>query len=263
MPTAVIWNDEYPGSHLAALLTWAAFLIFCGGGYLTGTYLPVVEPLQCIVLQWNPFLQCSDFLEQLHEAVEEHSRRLHDSSKESADSMSTFGVAETVIKRGGGESEDEDDEDDHDHGRHGDGDCDAEGSPLDCAGADTSSSSSTSSSTSSVSSTPRAGQMAGGSEGLRFTREQVAAKVALVLKNNACLRLAHRHPKRYLQLVGHLMVMFEMVAVLLPSIAMGISWMTALCPDTPASALLDLLRAAVLCFFTGKGCDLNSHCILR
>jgi hypothetical protein len=111
-----------------------------------------------------------------------------------------------------------------------------------------------------------AGQVANENDGngdSSVRNDKASKKIALILKNNAFLRFASRYPQEYLHLVGHLMVMFEMVAVLLPSIAIGISWITALCPDNPVNAFLDLIQAVVQCFFTGSGCDLHSHCILR
>lgn len=91
----------------------------------------------------------------------------------------------------------------------------------------------------------------------------ISSKTADVISGNLFLRFARNHPVEYLQFVGHLMVMFEMVAVLLPSIAIGINWITALCQDNPVNSFLDLLQDVFTCFFFGSECDLQSHCILR
>ena len=50
-----------------------------------------------------------------------------------------------------------------------------------------------------------------------------------VLSKSVCLRFARRHPELYLKLLGHLLVMSELVALLTPAVAMGIQWVTALC----------------------------------
>lgn len=244
----MLWHEQYQGSQLAATLTWVAFLVFCLGGYLTGTYLPVIGPLQCIILQWNPFFLSATFLEELHEAVVEFANGQSDC--------------------GGSDSG-----------------CDDGDENVDCVdencrdGLSSHISESPNGSVSHSGSSLRKRSTRRGqvllppvdslppkkSEGskVHFSREEVEEKVSRLVNSNPFLRFARHRPEDYLQLVGHLMVMFEMVAVLLPSIAIGISWMTALCPDTPANALVGLMRDVMSCALTGKDCDFHAHCILR
>lgn len=227
------------------MLTWVAFLVFCLAGYLTGTYLPVLESLQCIVLIWNPFFMSSTFLEELHSEVVKYSIQLQKDSQQT-----TSGSYNA--------SDDEDSELDFtlelmtkEQMRE---QCRALGLPI--------SGSKLKLLTRLRNRKTKTSSSCATESDLIFSKEQVAKKISLVLKNNACLRFAKNHPQDYLHLVGHLLVMFEMVAVLLPSIAIGIAWITALCPDNPVNSFLDLIQAVVQCFFTGSGCDFHSHCIL-
>lgn len=90
-----------------------------------------------------------------------------------------------------------------------------------------------------------------------------------VFKGSVFLWHARRHPRAYLRSVGHLLVISELVAMITPAIAIGIQWITALCPDTPpVLAMMDLLRSAWTC---GQLADpqrcfaetLRPHCILK
>ena len=136
-----MFDEPYPGSGLAAMLTWVAFLVFCGGGYLTGTYLPVVGPLRCIILQWNPFFLSHTFLEELHEAVVDYSNNtniIHHSNSGELQKIQ-------MIQRDSLMASEVDDDSDHDIDCAGDGDDSGEtclnsmsscglGSPIDDRG---------------------------------------------------------------------------------------------------------------------------------
>lgn len=77
---------------------------------------------------------------------------------------------------------------------------------------------------------------------------EAAAEDQRVLQQHALLWYARRHPHEYLRAVGRLLVLSELVAMLTPAIAIGIQWITALCPDTPpVLAMIDLLRSAWTC----------------
>ena len=89
--------------------------------------------------------------------------------------------------------------------------------------------------------------------------------------DNCFIRFARRHPVTYLRIVGHLLVMSELIAMLTPAIAMGIQWVTALCDDKPpVLAIIDLLWSSFACINLNKldmqNCLQNmtlSHCILK
>jgi hypothetical protein len=296
IPTALLWHEHYPGSQLAALMTWVAFAVFCVGGYLTGTYLPVIAPLQCIVLQWNPFFLSRTFLEELHQAVEDFSHGGEGGGVEEGSEVD----ARDSGSRGGSEGKCLDDatreslpplrkEQARDRcralGLSGAGTKQQLLARLSCANAANAAACTPAGSPATLTpnkasslrqrkknkqkhtnthpAAPSSPSSPNKNKPIRLSKQEVAEKVAGILRDNACLRFAHHCPRDYLHLVGHLMVMFEMAAVLLPSIAIGISWITALCPDTPVNAFVDLIGAVITCCFTGSDCDFHSHCILR
>lgn len=53
--SAVIIHEMEEETIANGVISWLSFFVFCFAGYLTGTYFPVIRPLQCIVLVWNPF----------------------------------------------------------------------------------------------------------------------------------------------------------------------------------------------------------------
>ena len=99
-------------------------------------------------------------------------------------------------------------------------------------------------------------------------KEMLAADKAL--EGNMLLQYARREPLQYLRLVSQVMVLTETVAILTPSVAMGLQWMTALCHhDPPLIAIIDLISMIFHCL-TSAGTDCTtahsayfSSCILR
>ena len=77
---------------------------------------------------------------------------------------------------------------------------------------------------------------------------------------NIFLRLARAYPPVYLQVVGHSLVMTEMIAVLTPSVAIGLQWMFALCPGTVSQSLYGLLHLLYDCVLHQQ-CHADTHCI--
>jgi len=61
------------------------------------------------------------------------------------------------------------------------------------------------------------------------------------------LRFARNKPQTYLKVIGHLLVMSELVALLTPIVAMGIQWATALCDGPPLLAIIDLAMLGLRC----------------
>lgn len=80
------------------------------------------------------------------------------------------------------------------------------------------------------------------------------------------LRYARSHPQEYLRIIGHTLVMVELIALMTPSVAMGIQWVTALCDGPPVLSIIELLVILVECIKSGN-CALSQdrfhHCILR
>ena len=76
------------------------------------------------------------------------------------------------------------------------------------------------------------------------------------------LKWAQRRPKHYLAVIGHILVVSELVALLTPAIAMGLQWTTALCTQHSLIALVEVLSFALSCLFKGA-CEPDfRHCIL-
>jgi hypothetical protein len=80
------------------------------------------------------------------------------------------------------------------------------------------------------------------------------------------VRLAKARPKLYLRLVSYMMVLTELATLMVPMIAIGFQWMTALCRDTPTvTALLSLTYWSLKCMLGGEAdmCDSMFHsCII-
>lgn len=55
VPLAIILNDN--AEEKVVWITGSMFIVFCGVGYFTGNYIPVVNTLRGWVLAWNPFLR--------------------------------------------------------------------------------------------------------------------------------------------------------------------------------------------------------------
>jgi hypothetical protein len=85
--------------------------------------------------------------------------------------------------------------------------------------------------------------------------------VESVFESNMFLRYARAYPLVYLQVIGHSLVMTEMIAVLTPAVAIGLQWMTALCPGTVSESILGLLTMAYMCL-VHQECHATSDCIV-
>lgn len=60
--------------------------------------------------------------------------------------------------------------------------------------------------------------------------------------------------------------MTELIAIMTPSVAMGIQWITALCDGPPLLSIIEMFEILLTCLFSGD-CSLNNekfhHCILK
>ncbi len=95
--------------------------------------------------------------------------------------------------------------------------------------------------------------------------ESKAIKEADRALDSAFLRYARHHPKDYLRILGHILVMTELVAIMTPSVAMGIQWVTALCDGPPVYSIIELLTILYRYVITGdfEASLQLTHCILK
>ena len=94
-----------------------------------------------------------------------------------------------------------------------------------------------------------------------FLKEAEEADKAL---DSIFLHYARHKPAEYLKAIGYLFVLSELIAMMTPSVAMGIQWVTALCDGPPLLSIIDLLYIVWTCVSSGV-CDLqnSTHCILK
>lgn len=81
------------------------------------------------------------------------------------------------------------------------------------------------------------------------------------------LRYARHYPEEYLRSASYLVVLSEIVALLTPSVLIGLQFVTALCDGPPTMVVPQLIYDYVHCFLlsTEQQCVNNvfSHCIVR
>ena len=96
----------------------------------------------------------------------------------------------------------------------------------------------------------------------RTPRVVVTSEDANAALDTFLLKWAQRRPKHYLAVIGHILVVSELVALLTPAIAMGLQWTTALCNQHSLIALIEVLSFALSCLFKGA-CEPDfRHCVL-
>jgi len=81
------------------------------------------------------------------------------------------------------------------------------------------------------------------------------------------LKYARHHPEHYLRSASYLVVLSEIVALLTPSVLIGLQFVTALCDGPPTAVMVQLIYDYLLCFHsTEQQCVNNnvfSHCIVK
>lgn len=82
-----------------------------------------------------------------------------------------------------------------------------------------------------------------------------------IFKSNIFLSFAKTKPKEYLRILGLFFVLTEMIAVLTPSVAIGIQWIAALCPGTAKQAIFELFYLGFNCL-VNNDCDTKDNCLL-
>ena len=97
----------------------------------------------------------------------------------------------------------------------------------------------------------------------------LSAELDARVLDSTFLRFARSHPLLYLKILGHLLVMTELIALLTPLVAMGLQWVTALCDGAPIESLIELLQLCFSCVKDGtcSGATFQQsalkHCIVR
>jgi hypothetical protein len=99
---------------------------------------------------------------------------------------------------------------------------------------------------------------------------QAEADLCDLALDNFSLRLAREQPQKYLHFIGRLLVMSELIALLTPCVAVGIQWITALCPHPPVYVMLELTSQFFKCLWGMLRhpklewvCNIDQHCIMR
>ena len=87
---------------------------------------------------------------------------------------------------------------------------------------------------------------------------------------NVLFRTVYRYieeePENYLRYASALFVVLELVAMLTPAVAIGLQWVTALCPGPPMQSILELASTTFSCIsLTTAECEflMGEHCIMR
>jgi hypothetical protein len=97
-----------------------------------------------------------------------------------------------------------------------------------------------------------------------FRRE--SQKVDRATLDSCFSRFARKHPKVYVRILGHIAIITELIAMMTPSVALGLQWVTALCEGPSLYAVIDLLTMVITCLRSGH-CSFSQeqfqHCILR
>ena len=308
--TSVILNDANETS--VAIITGISFFMFSFLGYLTGSYVWLIPMWRGIVMQWNPFMKEPHFMAKLQRSVAQWVRKQHiDDQPLLTQSVDTrFPVSPTTSMEAVMSTTDvmmdsstrKDNDTTYDaapatpqRGR----------SPTVQSGhnPDTTTEISTlrqRTRNRSKASTNRSRSGMSQSKTKAISEKLIGqntqllpvfssptiipnlltnSDISLVEAENAdkaldntALRYARSDPKKYLLLIGHLLVMSELVALLTPCVAVGIQWITALCNSgaPPLLDMIELLEKALICAWMtvwdptrAAACDLTLHCIVR
>jgi hypothetical protein len=262
--TSIIVHDTTETE--VGFITGLSFIVFSLGGYLTGKYVWLLPQLRGVIMLWNPFLYEPQFMAKLQRSVNDWLVKQH-----SASSHITNRDTTTMDVN----------DDDASNTRSN-----SNGIPR--KRRDTKASRSRSRTSKARTSQSNQDTMVVHTSQMQnqeptfvvcsdeqLTYDDLQPNVNIPLNeveicddalDNFFLKLARYEPKRYLKLMGHIMVITEMIALLTPCVAVGIHWITALCTDaTPTAVMLDLIGSFFIdCIWNlDPSCDLTKHCILR
>jgi hypothetical protein len=241
--TSIILNDI--AEEKVAWITGAAFLIFCCCGYLTGQYLPILNYFKCWIMVWNPFLREPFFMLRLQQAVINYNNRSIkvmsiDTSNDSVRASPLITPRGSTLRKSPG------------------------GRPTKLKQVvNDDSNSSIQPNTSKINRTQHGHEVNEFPQSSLGSDEIELAMAADKFLDTKLLRWARYQPKSYLRLIGHILVMTELIALLTPAVAMGLQWATALCENPPIMAIIELLWLGLECIYYGECSNHSEHCIIK
>jgi hypothetical protein len=97
-------------------------------------------------------------------------------------------------------------------------------------------------------------------------RFRAAAELADLSLDSVFLTFARNQPRLYLRAIGKILVFTELIAMMTPSVAMGLQWVTALCDGPPLLSIIELVLIVVNCLRSGDCAvhnDRLQHCIVK
>jgi hypothetical protein len=239
-------DDDIYG--VAYVMTFS-FTIFSIMGYLTGTYMPLLRPLRGLVLVWNPFCRDRHFYASLREAVLDYKlgagappppRPLTLTLPEPEDGATELDAGPRRRRSSRRLSKAVQKED-------------TEITEI-------------KSEKKTVKKTQEIDISAKRDELIRTMEENSSMGEKVNSFSRAIFRYIEREPEAYLRHTSLVFVSLELVAMLTPAVALGMQWVTALCPGAPVQSFLDLLSACVLCLSVSREqCEMSmrEHCIVR
>lgn len=246
--TSIILNDI--AEEKVAWITGAAFVIFCFCGYLTGQYLPILNYFKCWIMVWNPFLREPFFMLRLQQAVINYNNRsinglsIDTSQNFTGNVSSLITPRELTLRkspRGRPTKQKQIVNDDIIDTNDINGDHN----------------------TSEINRTHHSHEINKFPQSTLRPDEIELAIAADKFLDTKLLRWARYQPKSYLRLIGHILVMTELIALLTPAVAMGLQWATALCDNPPIIAIIELLWLGLECIYYGKCSNHSEHCIIK
>lgn len=271
IPVAILLHDNTESK--VSWITGLMFFVFCLESYLSGNFLHVFKPLRGYVLLWNPFVREPHFMIKLKMSLEEYiaqySQREQDkkrkqlqaerksflkkkSSKKSKSSSQLSSATATFLDMQGSSTGSEEEQ------------------PVTL----TQSTSLSAITEASLSSPTRNSTLLHAAmltlptlidkNDASFRKE--SARIDRDTLDNFMLRFARKHPKLYVEILGHIAVVTELIAMMTPSVALGLQWVTALCEGPSLYAVIDLLAMVLTCLRSGNCAftpDQFQHCILR
>lgn len=83
----------------------------------------------------------------------------------------------------------------------------------------------------------------------------------------AIIEYIEAEPENYLRYTSSVFVMLELIVMLTPAVALGMQWVTALCPGAPVQSIVELCFVSWQCFLSisKEECEMTmrDHCIVR
>jgi hypothetical protein len=223
---AIILNEI--NEEKVAWITGVSFVMFSALGYFSGAYLSIPSCCRLWVLLWNPFMGDPDFLDTLQKAVNEYAMK-HGPAPDTAtgtDNVVTNGATDGATNG-------------------------ATNSRM------------------LLRRSPRKKASAAAAAAVvgPISDAEIAATTKRILTSRRYyfVRKARENPKQYLRVLSHVYMTVELVALMTPMIAMGIQWLTALCPGSPMHSVFLVLSMMWHCLVNGdyECLHMQESCILH